>query len=98
MRKNRPLAGLVLAFLLAVPALAQESVEETVKNAPPRGKYPDASAVVVRFDQLFRLAANGTKTDERSVVIEVFNVQGREKYSDFRIPFDKNSEKIDLTL
>ena len=98
MKKNGSLICVVLAFLLAVPALAQESVEEIVKKAPARGKYPDASGVVVRFDQFFRLAANGTKIDERSVVIEIFSVRGREKYSDFRIPFDKNSERVDLIL
>jgi len=98
MRKNGSLISVVLAFLLAVPALAQESVEEIVKKAPSRGKYPDASGVVVRFDQSFRLAADGTKAEERFLVIEVFSVRGREKYSDFRIPFDKNSEKVDLIL
>ena len=98
MRKNGSLISVVLAFLLAVPAIAQESVEEIVKKAPSRGKYPDASGVVVRFDQSFRLAADGTKAEERFLVIEVFSVRGREKYSDFRIPFDKNSEKVDLIM
>lgn len=98
MRKNRSLISVALAFLLAVPALAQESVEEIVKKAPSRGKYPDASGVVVRFDQSFRLAAGGTTAEERFLVIEVFSVRGREKYSDYRIPFDKNSEKVDLIL
>jgi len=85
MRKKRPLITFGLAFLLAVPALAQESVEEIVKKAPSRGKYPDAGGAVVRFDQSFRLAADGTKAEERFLVIEVFSV-------------DKNSEKVDLIL
>jgi len=88
----------VFLFLFISQVFAQENIEELVKAAPPRGKYPDASAVIVHSAQTFRLAAAGTKNEEFLRLVEVFNLRGREKFSDFRIPFDKNSETVDLLL
>jgi hypothetical protein len=88
----------VFLFLFISQIVAQENIEELVKAAPPRGKYPDASAVIVHSAQTFRLAAEGTKSEEFLRLVEVFNLRGREKFSDFRIPFDKNLETVDLLL
>ena len=94
--KIRGYLPIALVIGLAIPALAQESVEEIVRKAPARGKYPDASAIVVRLDQEFRLAEGGTKSEDYSLVLEIFSVRGREKFSDFRIPFDKGTDTVNL--
>ncbi|HEX2695501.1 MAG TPA: DUF3857 and transglutaminase domain-containing protein [Acidobacteriota bacterium] len=87
---------IALVLALAIPVPAQDSVEEIVRKAPARGKYPDASAIVVRLDQEFRLSDGGTKSEDYSLVLEVFSVRGREKFSDFRIPFDRATDTVNL--
>jgi hypothetical protein len=89
---------LVLAACLAGAAAAQEKVEDLAKSAPSRAKYPDSSAVVVRAGEVFTLTKTGAATHEYFRALEVFNVTGREKFSDFRIPFDKNNEKVEVIL
>ncbi len=89
---------LVLAAGLAAALPAQEKVEDLAKTAPSRAKYPDSSAVVVRAGEVFTLAPAGGATHEYFRALEVFNLTGREKFSDFRIPFDKNSEKVEVIL
>lgn len=97
MRIPRYLPVAVAAASLAIAVSAQESVDEIVRKAPARGKYPDASAIVVRLDQEFRLGEGGTKNEDFSLVLEVFSVRGREKFSDFRIPFDRTTDTVTLT-
>jgi hypothetical protein len=96
----KKVAALSLALLVCFFSLifAQEKIEDIVKSAPSRGKYPDSSAVVVRAAQTFTLDKNGNKTEEYFRVLEVFTLTGREKFSDFRIPFDKNDEKVEVLL
>jgi hypothetical protein len=88
--------ALVVGFIFW--GFGQEKIEDIAKNAPPRGKYPDASAVVVRAAQTFTLDSNGTKTEEYFRALEIFTLTGREKFSDFRIPFDKNNETVAVLL
>ena len=88
----------VLALCLIAPSAAQEKLEDLAKTAPSRAKYPDSSAVVVRAGEVFTLAPAGGSTHEYFRALEVFNLTGREKFSDFRIPFDKNSEKVEVIL
>ena len=95
----RKLSGvLLLAGCLAVGAAAQERVEDLAKGAPSRAKYPDSSAVVVRAGEVFTLTRGGGSTEEYFRALEVFNLTGREKFSDFRIPFDKNTDKVEVVL
>jgi hypothetical protein len=89
---------LVLVVGFSVAGFGQEEIEDIVKSAPSRGKYPDSSAVLVRSSQTFTLSKNGTRTEDYSRVLEVFTLAGREKFSDFRIPYDKNEEKVDVLL
>jgi hypothetical protein len=90
--------GLFLVVLLLASAGAQEKVEDLAKSAPSRAKYPDSSAVVVRAGEVFTLTKTGGSTHEYFRALEVFNLTGREKFSDFRIPFDKNDEKVEVIL
>jgi len=90
--------GLILVVCLIAPAVAQEKVEDLAKSAPSRAKYPDSSAVVVRAGEVFTLTKTGGSTYEYFRALEVFNLTGREKFSDFRIPFDKNTEKVEVIL
>ncbi len=92
------LSTLVLLVGISVAGFGQETIEEIVKSAPSRGKYPDSSAVLVRSSQTFALDKNGTRTEKHFRVLEVFTLAGREKFSDFRIPYDKNEDKIDILL
>jgi hypothetical protein len=90
--------SLVLLFFFFSSIFAQERIEDIVKSAPSRGKYPDSSAVVIRAAQTFTLDKSGKKTEEYFRALEVFNLTGREKFSDLRIPFDKNAEKVEILL
>ncbi|MFZ2053447.1 MAG: DUF3857 and transglutaminase domain-containing protein, partial [Candidatus Aminicenantales bacterium] len=96
----RKLASWILVLVLSLSGVGfgQEKLEDIVKSAPARGKYPDSSAVVVRSSQTFTLDKNGVRTEGYFRVLEVFTLAGREKFSDFRIPYDKNEEKIDVLL
>jgi hypothetical protein len=96
----RKIALWTLALLISFSAagFGQEKLEDIVKSAPARGKYPDSSAVLVRSSQTFTLEKNGARTEEYFRVLEVFTLAGREKFSDFRIPYDKNEEKVDVLL
>jgi hypothetical protein len=89
---------LVLVVGFSAAGFGQETIEEIVKSAPARGKYPDSSAVLVRSSQTFTLDKNGTRTENYFRVLEVFTLAGREKFGDFRIPYDKNEEKVDVLL
>jgi hypothetical protein len=88
----------ILVVGLSSAVLGQEPIEEIVKNAPSRGKYPDSSAVLVRSSQTFTLEKSGTREEQVFRVLEVFTLAGREKFSDFRIPYDKNEEKVDVLM
>jgi hypothetical protein len=87
-----------LFFSLFWPGFGQEKIEDIVKSAPPRGKYPDSSAVVVRSSQTFTLDQQGKRGEEYFRALEVFNLTGREKFSDLRIPYDKNEEQLEVLL
>jgi hypothetical protein len=76
----------------------QEKIEDIAKSAPSHGKYPDSSAVVVRAGQIFFLDKEGRSTEEYFRALEVFTLTGREKFSDFRIPFDKNKDTVELIM
>jgi hypothetical protein len=90
--------ALVLGLAFASLLPAQESVESIVKNAPSRGKFPEATAAVIQSRQAFSLDRAGRKSEDYFLVLEVFNLTGREKFSDFRIPLDKNLEKVDVLV
>jgi len=96
----KKLALWTLALLISFSAagFGQEKIEDIVKSAPVRGKYPDSSAVLVRSSQTFTLEKNGARTEAYFRILEVFTLAGREKFSDFRIPYDKNEEKVDILL
>ena len=96
--KKRAVLSLALSFFFVSLVLGQEKIEDIVKSAPSRAKYPDSSAVVVRASQIFTLDLDGKRTEEYFRALEIFNLTGREKFSDFRVPFDKNEEKIDILM
>lgn len=91
-------AALSLALIVTLWGFGQEKLEDIVKSAPVRAKYPDASAVVVRSVQAFSLDANGDSGEENFRVLEIFTLTGREKFSDFRIPYDKNKDKLEVLI
>ncbi len=97
MKQIRVLSAVLLVFFLS-PLVAQEKIEDIVKSAPSRAKYPDSSAVVIRAGQTFALDQTGKRTEEYFRALEIFNLTGREKFSDFRIPFDKNEDKVSVLL
>lgn len=89
---------LFLAAGLTAAAAAQEKVEDLAKSAPSRAKYPDSSAVVVRAGEVFTLAGTGGAAHEYFRALEIFNLTGREKFSDFRIPFDKSKDAVEVIM
>lgn len=96
MKKTALIPALIVSLFW--PGFGQEKIEDIVKSAPPRGKYPDSSAVIVRSSQTFTLDQQGKRGEEYFRALEVFNLTGREKFSDFRIPFNKNEERVEVLL
>jgi len=92
------IVSLALLVCILPSGFGQEKIEDIVKSAPPRGKYPDSSAVVVRSSQTFTLDQQGKRGEEYFRALEIFNLTGREKFSDFRIPYDKNEEQVNVLL
>jgi len=92
------LVSLALLVCSLTWGFGQEKIEDIAKSAPTRAKYPDASAIFVRASQTFALDKEGTSTLEYSRTLKVFTLTGREKFSDFRIPFDKNKDRIEVIL
>jgi hypothetical protein len=96
MKKMTLALALVVGFFFQ--GFGQEKIEDIVKSAPTRAKYPDSSAVVVQAAQTFTLDRSGDRVEEYFRLIEIFTLTGREKFSDFRIPFNKNEERVDVLL
>ena len=90
--------SIVFSLFFLSQLIAQESIEDIVKSAPSRAKYPDSSALVIRASQTFALDQTGKRTEEYFRALEIFNLTGREKFSDFRIPFDRNEDKVSVLL
>ncbi len=89
---------ILFVLIVSFQIFAYQSVEEIIKNSPSSGKYPDANGAVLYFFQNFKLDSEGKRIEENLWVLKIFNVHGREKFSDFRIPFDKDKEKVDLIM
>lgn len=87
-----------LALAVSLTAPGQESVEDVVKRAPSRGKFPRAIAAVVKDARTMRLDGGGNTILDYFRVTEIFNLTGREKYSDFRIRLDKSRQNLDVLL
>jgi hypothetical protein len=90
--------ALALVVGLFSQGFGQQKIEDIVKSAPTRAKYPESSAVVVQAAQTFTLDRSGNRVEEYFRLIEIFTLTGREKFSDFRIPFNKNEERVDVLL
>ncbi len=89
---------ILFVLLICLPIFSQQKIEEIIKNSPSSGKYPDASGAILYSFQHFKLGVEGFREEENLRILKIFNVHGREKFSDFRIPFDKEKEKIELIM
>lgn len=89
---------ILVLLMVSFQISAQQNIEEFIKNSPSSGKYPDASGAILYSLQNFKLDSDGKRVEENIWVLKIFNVQGREKFSDFRIPFDKDKERVELIM
>ncbi len=89
---------ILLVLIICLPIFSQQNIEDIIKNAPSSGKYPDATGAILYYFQSFKLSPETGRTEENLRVLKIFNVQGREKFSDFRIPFDREKEKVELKM
>ncbi len=88
---------LFFLILVSFKIYASQNIEEIIKNSPTSGKFPDASGAILFSSHTFRLE-EGFINEEYLRVLKVFTLTGREKFSDFRIPFDREKEKIELIM
>lgn len=89
---------ILFVLIICFSVFAQQNIEDIIKNSPTSGKYPDASGAILYSFQYFKLGSDGLKGEENLRILKIFNVHGREKFSDLRIPFDKEKEKVELIM
>ncbi|MGQ9619012.1 MAG: DUF3857 domain-containing transglutaminase family protein [Candidatus Aminicenantia bacterium] len=95
MRKIKFISYLLIFFSSNI---FSQNIEELIKRSPSSTKYPGANSAILYSSEFLKLDEDGSKREEFFRIIKIFNVTGREKFSDFRIPFIKDKEKIELIM
>lgn len=85
---------LIISLLTSLPFILGEEVEKVVKNSPSPSKYPDAKGLILNSEMSFKLDKEGNLIEEVQKLVKICNAAGREKFSDFRVRYDKNLHKV----
>ncbi len=67
---------------------------DIVRSAPAADSYPSADAVYLRLDRHVRIDDEGRETMTLQRAVKIFNAQGRRAFSDFRIPYDSETQQV----
>ena len=97
---KRVLISLVVLALAATVGLAEQwldtDVTALVEGAPEKEDYPDASALILKMQEMAEIAEDGSMMTTRNKLIKVLTLRGRERYSNQSFLF--NTELSELTL
>jgi hypothetical protein len=86
----------ILLCLFSAAALQAADIQGIIRSAPDASKYPDANAIILFSEKNYELLDKGKSTEDALYLIKVLTAKGREKFSDQKVPFNK--EKDQLTL
>ncbi len=87
---------LTILFSLLVITLSGQNYKELIKNVPGKEKFPDASALNVFTKIDIQMDANGSFTKHIYYIKKILTYKGKTKYSDVKITYNANFEKIKL--
>ncbi|MFH1866244.1 MAG: DUF3857 and transglutaminase domain-containing protein [Candidatus Eisenbacteria bacterium] len=97
---KRILISLVVLALAATVGLAEQwldtDVAGLIENAPDKEEYPDASALLLKMQEMTEVAEDGSVVTTRNKLIKVLTLRGRERYSNQSFLF--NTELSELSL
>ncbi|GAB6099070.1 hypothetical protein JCM16358_09490 [Halanaerocella petrolearia] len=81
------------SLLFIIPAMAETSPKQMLKDAPSKKDYSDAGAIFLEDKTIADYTGQINKIRRRKV-IKVFNKRGVKDYGEFKIRFNKASEDI----
>lgn len=84
-----------MVAILTTPVFAGE-IEEMIKNAPDGSRYENANVLILYSEKAYALTGERKALEDSTYVVKVLNNKGRSKYSDQKISY--NTEKDRLTL
>jgi hypothetical protein len=87
--------ALLAVLFLAVQAYCSD-YSDLIKGSPDNSKFPDANAIIILSEKSYELLDSGRATESTAYLVKVLNNKGREKYSDHKIPFNKEKEELSL--
>ena len=97
---KRILVSLAVLALATTVGLAEQwfdtDVDGLIENAPDKEDYPDASAVLLKMQEVADVAEDGSVVTTRNKLIKVLALRGRERYSNQSFLFD--TERSELSL
>lgn len=87
---------ITILFSLLVLAVSGQNYKELIKNAPGKDKFPNASALNVFTKIDVRLNRDNSFSKHVYYIKKILTYKGKTKYSDVKITYNANFEKIDL--
>jgi len=95
------IAAKITLMLITIFALTIEvyslDFNELIRSSPDNTRFPDANAIIIMSDKSYELLDSRKATESTSYLVKVLNNKGREKYSDHKVPFNKEKEELSLT-
>jgi len=95
MIKKIGLSLFFVLFILPFPLKGETAVQQWLKEAPGAMDYPDARGLL-KNEWRFEFRPDGRVVEKCRKIIKILTPAGREKYSDYRIPFDRDTETLDI--
>ncbi len=87
---------LIMTLSLTLQAYCLD-FKELIRSSPDNTRFPDANAIIILSEKSYELLDSKKATESTSYLVKVLNNKGREKYSDHKVPFNKEKEELSLT-
>jgi len=87
---------LIMILSLTIQAYSLD-FNELIRSSPDNTRFPDANAIIILSEKSYELLDSRKATESTSYLVKVLNNKGREKYSDHKVPFNKEKEELSLT-
>jgi len=80
--------------VLTIEDISNPYIRELIKSAPGQVEYPDAGAIILLSDKVFKILDDYTATEEFYLLVKILNDRGKEKYGEIKLGYDSTYEKI----
>ena len=87
---------ILIIFTVTISALFAQDYTQYIKNVPGLEKYPDASAIDVFSSTEISINTDGTVKKHIYYIRKVLTYKGKTRYSDVKINYNADHEKITL--